>query len=50
VSVDHGGLDIGVAHQLLHRGQVNAAHDQVAGEGVAECVDTPRETPKGIIT
>jgi hypothetical protein len=28
-----------MAHELLHRWQINAAHDQVAGEGVAQSVN-----------
>jgi hypothetical protein len=28
VGVDHGGLDVGVSHELLHSGKVNAAHHQ----------------------
>jgi|GEM_PF-6998170 len=39
VGVDQGGLDDGVAHELLDGRQVHAFHDQVAGESMAEGVD-----------
>ena len=38
VGVDHCRLNVRVAHQLLDGGQIDALHDQVAGEGVAESV------------
>ncbi len=38
VSVDHGCLDVGVAHELLDRGQVDTVHDKMAGEGVTQGV------------
>jgi len=35
VRVDHGGLDVGVAEQLLHSADVVARLKQMGGEGVA---------------
>ena len=34
VGVDHGGRDIGVAEQFLHRADVLAGFEQMGGEGV----------------
>src|SRR5512134_1688788 len=38
VRIDLCGGDVGVAEQLLHRAQVGAAVEQMAGEGVAQHV------------
>ena len=38
VGVDLRRRDVGVAEELLHRAQVGAAIEQVAGEGVAQDV------------
>ena len=39
VAVDHGRLDVGVAHQLHDGWQVYTVHDQMAGEGVTQSVN-----------
>ena len=38
VGVDHGGLDVGVAEELLNRADVGAGLEEVRGEGVAQGV------------
>ena len=45
VRIDLRGRDIGMAQQLLHRAQVGAAIEQMAGEGVAQDV---RRHPLGV--
>jgi len=39
VGVDHGGLDVGVAHQFLDRGQIDTVHDKMTGEGMTKGVE-----------
>lgn len=39
VGVDHGSLDVRVTEKLLNGGEVDAFHDQVRCESVAETVD-----------
>ena len=36
VSIDHGGLQTGMAENLLQRQDVPAIHHEVAGEGVTQ--------------
>ena len=38
VGVDHGGLEIGVAEELLHGSDANPGFEKVGREGVAEGV------------
>ena len=38
MGVDLGGRDVGMAEQLLHRAEIGASLEQMAGEGVAEHV------------
>ena len=48
VGVDHGSLNVGVAHQLLDCGQVDTVHDKVAGEGVTEGMELGESIDTGV--
>ena len=47
--IDLGGRNIGMAKQLLHRAQIGAPLQQMAGEGMAQHVrGDPRGVDRGI--
>ena len=43
MDVEHGGMNLGMTHQLLQRGQGNAGTHHVRAEGVAMGVEKKQE-------